>query len=253
MNFNDFFPENEKPLDHLPADGGFCNIFRTFACVGDSLSSGEFQIPKEDKWGFYDMFEYSWGQYMARTLGSKVYNFSRGGMSAKRYMDTFGEENGFWNPELKCQAYIVALGVNDVFNSHQEIGSVADLTNDWRDHAETFAGYYGALVQRYREIAPGAKFFFVAPPRDPVCDPAGKGKEITEFLYDLAEKFSDSYVIDLYHYAPVYDEAFRDKFFLHGHMNPMGYSLTAKMMMSYIDYIIRHNHKDFDHLGFLPH
>ena len=36
-------------------------------------------------------------------------------------------------------------------------------------------------------------------------------------------------------------------------MNPMGYALTAKMMMSYIDYIIRHNHKDFDHLGFLPH
>jgi len=67
--------------------GGFCSIFRTFAFVGDSLSSGEFQLPKEDgKWGYYDMFDYSWGQFMARTLGSKVYNFSKGGMTAKAYL-----------------------------------------------------------------------------------------------------------------------------------------------------------------------
>ena len=87
MDIKDYFPENEQPLDRLVEDGGFCSIFRTFACVGDSLSSGEFQIPRNDgsekKWSYYDMFEYSWGQFMARTLGSKVYNFSKGGMTAR--------------------------------------------------------------------------------------------------------------------------------------------------------------------------
>jgi len=38
-------------------------------------------------------------------------------------------------------------------------------------------------------------------------------------------------------------------------MNPMGYLLTAKYVMSYIDYIIRHNMEDFAQVGFIgtPH
>ena len=36
-------PDNEMPLDNLTTDGGFCGIFRTNACIGDSLSSGEFE------------------------------------------------------------------------------------------------------------------------------------------------------------------------------------------------------------------
>ena len=40
---NIFENENEKPLDTIPEDGGYTAIFRTIACVGDSLSSGEFE------------------------------------------------------------------------------------------------------------------------------------------------------------------------------------------------------------------
>ena len=38
-----FFDPEEKPLDNLVSNGGFCGIFRTIGCVGDSLSSGEFE------------------------------------------------------------------------------------------------------------------------------------------------------------------------------------------------------------------
>ena len=38
-----FCDENEKPLEHRVTDGGFASIFRTIGCVGDSLSSGEFE------------------------------------------------------------------------------------------------------------------------------------------------------------------------------------------------------------------
>lgn len=34
---NIFENENEKPLDTIPEDGGYTAIFRTIACVGDSL------------------------------------------------------------------------------------------------------------------------------------------------------------------------------------------------------------------------
>ena len=34
-------------------------------------------------------------------------------------------------------------------------------------------------------------------------------------------------------------------------MNPQGYLLTAKMTAAYIDYIIRHNMRDFKETGFI--
>ncbi len=34
-------------------------------------------------------------------------------------------------------------------------------------------------------------------------------------------------------------------------MNPCGYMLAAKMVVSYIDYIIRHNMKDFKEVAFI--
>ncbi|MBR4865196.1 MAG: SGNH/GDSL hydrolase family protein, partial [Clostridia bacterium] len=77
------------------------------------------------------------------------------------------------------------------------------------------------------------------------------GDALAETIYKLAEVFDNCYVIDLHKYAPVYDDAFRKKFFLGGHMNPMGYMLTAKMVVSYIDYIIRHNMADFAQVGFI--
>ena len=73
-------PENEKPLDNLVTDGGYASIFRTVAFVGDSLSSGEFETLDETTGvrHYYDMFEYSWGQFAARMAGFTAYNFSRG-------------------------------------------------------------------------------------------------------------------------------------------------------------------------------
>ena len=59
--------------------------------------------------------------------------------------------------------------------------------------------------------------------------------------------YDDTYKIAKY----VYDVDFRKKFFMGGHMNPCGYVLTAQMAASYIDYIIRHNIKDFEQVGFI--
>ena len=37
----------------------------------------------------------------------------------------------------------------------------------------------------------------------------------------------------------------------HGHRNPSGYILTAQIIDSYIDYIVRHNPQDFKNVGFI--
>ena len=163
--------ENERPLDRIIEGGGFASLFRTFACVGDSLASGEFEtLDADGNKSYHDLFEHSWGQYMARAMGSKAYNFSRGGMTARVYMESFADEMDFWNPDKAGQAYIVALGVNDISMNLREgwpLGSMDDVKPDWRDNGKTFAGYYAAIIQRYKAISPDAKFFLLTMPVDP--------------------------------------------------------------------------------------
>ena len=61
----------EKPLDNIAVGGGFCSILRQVVCLGDSLASGEFELVHEDgSRSYHDMYEYSWGQFMAREAGS---------------------------------------------------------------------------------------------------------------------------------------------------------------------------------------
>lgn len=69
-------------------------------------------------------------------------------------------------------------------------------------------------------------------------------------LHEIADYLKNCYVIDLYHEAPKYDEEFRSKYFC-GHMNAMGYLLTAHYFMTYIDWIIRHNVHDFRFVQFI--
>lgn len=243
--------ENEKPLEYLVKGYSLTSIFRKVAFIGDSLSSGEFQLTdSKGESSYYDMFEYSWGQYIARKNGIEAYNFSRGGMTTKWYMDSFADEMNFWDPEKACQAYVIALGVNDIYNQHIPLGSIGDIKPDYHDNAQTFAGYYGMIISRYKEISPDAKFFFITFPDEPNRDQ----KTIAEFsdlLNDFAEHFDNSYVIDIGKYGPLYDSEFKAKYFLNGHMNPAGYIFTANMIDSYIDYIIRHNSADFNKVGFI--
>lgn len=243
--------ENEKPLDRIVTDGGFCSIFRTIGCIGDSLSSGEFESKNSDGTkAYHDFYEYSWGQFIARSAGCKVYNFSKGGMTAKTYMEEFADAKGFFGRDKLCQAYVIAFGVNDLLGRKMEVGSVADIDkDDYTKNAKTFAGYYAQIIQKLKLLQPRAKFFLVSMPRERE-DTYQKRKECRDLLQSFTEFFDRTYLIDLFEYAPVYDDAFKQKYFL-GHMTPTGYVLTARMIESYIDYIIRKNPKDFSQVGLI--
>ncbi|MBR4017770.1 MAG: SGNH/GDSL hydrolase family protein [Oscillospiraceae bacterium] len=243
---------NEKPLENLV--GGYSNtaIFRTMAVIGDSLSSGEFEtLDKDGNHGWYDMYQYSWGQFLARRNGLTLYNFSEGGMTAKDYVERFAEEKGFWDKDKACQAYVIALGVNDIHYQDMKIGNAEDITAKAFPGERPFISYYAEIVRRYQEISPDAKFFFVTFPNDDLIEDKTKIEDMINALYTLAEHFENAYVINLFAYGPVYDDAFRETYFLHGHMNPIGYLFTANLIDSYIDYIIRTNPADFKNVGFI--
>lgn len=257
MDWNVFFAaeKDEKPLDRLVEGYSNTAIFRTMAFVGDSLSSGEFEtVGKEGQKGYHDLFAYSFGQFIARANGLKAYNFSRGGMTAREYLESFADQQGYWDPALAAQAYVVALGVNDLYFKGAELGSVADIDpEDETKNAHTFLGDFSAIVSRYKKISPDAKFFFLTMPNDE--QPGSRGDEINrahrDALFALSAITPNSYVIDQYTYGPFRDADFRNRFYLHGHRNPSGYLFVARMVDSYIDYIIRHNPEDFRRVGLI--
>ena len=255
MDLTPYLPiPGEKPLDRIVDDGGLTAIFRTIVCIGDSLCSGEFESTKADGTkGYHDFYEYSWGQYIARMTGANVQEFSKGGMTAREYLSGFADRRGLWAEEKAAQAYIMALGVNDLHNQHLPMGSIDDVADDWKASAAagTFAGSYAAILQRYRTIQPKGRFFLVTMPRGTSPERNTQNEAHAALLHQMAEKFPFTYVIDLNRYAPVYDEEFHRLFYMGGHMNAVGYLLTAKMIASYIDYIVRHHPEDFTQIGFV--
>jgi len=244
---------NERPLENMVTDGGFCGIFETIGCVGDSLSSGEFEsLNEKGEKGYHDFYRYSWGQFMARACGSTVYNFSRGGMTAKVFNESFGETCGFYSEEKRCQAYILALGVNDVLNRGWDVGSVEDICmEDPSQNKPTFAGDYAKIIQKIKEMQPKARVFLMTIPRGRTSEKEIIAEKHAELLREMAKMFEFTYVLDFRKYAPVYDEQFKANYYLGGHLNAAGYLLTARYVMSYIDYIIRHNMDDFKQIGFV--
>lgn len=246
--------EGEKPLDNIPADGGLAGIFRTVACIGDSLSSGEFESTDENgNRGYHDMFEYSWGQYFARLVGSKVYNFSRGGMTAHEYYESFADLNHLWDEDKLCQCYIMALGINDIFWLKMPLGTVDDICieDPEKNNPDTFAGWYGKILQRYRAMQPKSRFFLMTLLHNDDPEYDAQVDAHAQLLYAIAEKFEYTYIIDFAKYGPVQDAEYRRNFYLDSHLNPAGYLLTSRMVAAYMDYIIRNNPEDFAQVGFI--
>ena len=239
----------KEPLLQKPYGGGNCAIFRRIACVGDSLASGEIEVVRGEERHYLDLYEYSWGQFIARTIGAKVYNFSRGGMSAKEFIEGWAEQNGCYDEDKKCQAYIIALGVNDLLNMGQKIGDVGDIGSD----ADTFARYFSDVVTRYKKIEPHAKFFFVTMPKEASDDEnrADIKKRHAEILYAISEVMQNCYVIDLNEYAPLYDCDFKTKNYYNGHMNPSGYMLTAEYLISGVHSIVATYPREFNDVALI--
>ena len=253
----------DSPLSNIIRDGGMMNIFLNMGCIGDSLSSGELEFDNNGKIGFWDYYDYSWGKQIERITGIKITNFSKGGLTAYdvyHVADTHTSQrmddlNSLFNPDNAKQGYFIALGANDMGRIKKKTsydGVIGDVNTDicledYSQNAETFVGYYAKIIQRLQSIQPDAKFFLITMPQTPGVE--GEA-EFAELLHQIAEKLSNCYVIDLYHHAPVYDSEFRKKYF-DGHMNALGYLLTAHFIMTYTDWIIRNNLDDFRFVPFI--
>jgi len=213
----------------------YAAIIRSWGFIGDSLCSGEIECFRADSddTQYVDLYEYSWGQQLCHMCGSEGWNFSHGGQTAAGWLAEMEGERGWgYASQNPKQAYIIAMGVNDFYAGQRGEISIDDYA---RDMAQ--------IIENVKSIQPRAKFFVLTRPRGKDKKPAYD--KWNDVIRALPQKFDNVYVIDMFRTAPVYDDKFGQKYFLHGHLSAAGYLWTAQYLTKEISKIIENNPQDF--------
>ena len=260
---------SDNPLQVILREAGYGGIIHKWGIIGDSLASGEMQCYNENStsasdYKFADMYQWSWGQRMARLLGVDCYNFSNGGQTTKGWLtaqgtvhdETYvgGVGGGDWRLAQQSaylkDGYIIALAVNDRSKSYG-VGDVStDIDDsDYNNNAETYVGYYAGIIQRLKSVQPTCKIFCVTAPSATYDSYNAAIRNIVNHFAAIYPK--DIFCIDLRLYMPIPagqttpTGGLNSGYHLNGHLSPAGYQYTAWVMNTYIDWIIRHNGEKF--------
>ncbi|MBQ1315881.1 MAG: hypothetical protein IIY46_00205 [Lachnospiraceae bacterium] len=76
---------------------------------------------------------------------------SRGGMTAREFLQVFADKQGFFRRTFASQAYLIALGANDIAQKHP-IGTLNDLNaSDYLFTAQVIASYMDYIVRHNME------------------------------------------------------------------------------------------------------
>ena len=228
------------PLEIIDDNTGMLDLFLHVGCIGDSLASGESYWNDGGTVQGQDFYQYSWGQFLARKTGNTYYNWSKGGLMAKTWLESEYAIECF-DGNHKCEAYIIGLGQNDR-NHSVTIGTSADIDlTDYHNNADTFYGNYGKIIQKIKEIQPQAKIFVVTDP-NPYVNRDGYNVPIA----DMATIFDNVYLIDMFTYgSKYYNNPIIQAQMRGSHYNAYGYKLYAMMIANYINWIITKNYTEF--------
>lgn len=245
---------NENPLSVIRKDAGLLHVFRKVGCIGDSLSSGccVFKNAQGIEQGA-DLYEFSWGQYLARMTGNTYYNFSRGGWSTRDWLTGDLGGNLAFDGNHACDCYFIGLGQNDN-NQSIPVGTRGDINlSDPAQNADTYYGNYGKIIQKIQVRYPKAKIFVMTDPLDKASSPENNG--YNDAVRTIATMFNNVYLMDLYRYGKeMYDYYGANLLSInrrYAHFNAVGYYLCALNIATYADWIMRKNPTEFLEVEFI--
>lgn len=229
--------------------------FRHVGCIGDSLASGEVAShqtpdPQTGKdYRFHDLYDFSWGQCMARMSNNTYYNFSSGGLTTKSWLTTAKGASLAFDGQHACEAYIIGLGVNDKnYMGTDYLGTIDDIDiSNYHNNEDTYYGNYGKIIQMAKELYPKAKFFLITNPKDGYTD-------WNQAVRNIANLFDNCYVIDLFvnHYADYNDaNSLIKKCSRQGHYNAIAYQYMAEIIKNDINKIMYDNPNEFKQVEFI--
>lgn len=244
---NAVFGSDENPLATIKETAGMMSLFHTVGCIGDSLSSGECAYTKEDgTTGYKDLYEHSWGQYLARMTGNTYHNFSKGGLTTKTWLASSYATECFDSEHL-CDAYFIGLGQNDK-NVSMTVGTTADIDlSDYNNNSDTYYGNYGKIIQKLKEHQPKAPIFCFVDPYPP-----SDAQEYNVAVRNIVSMFDNVYLIDLDTYAKdMYRSGLIRSQLRSGHYSALGYQQMAYIIATYVDWIVRNNLDKFSQIEFI--
>lgn len=247
----------ENPLDVIKETAGYASIFKSFCCIGDSLTQGTFDRSNSTTQDYSATDYCSYPQQLKRLTCATVYNRGSAGATAAN-ADSYSwlkraTSNNWLNNDDKSTCYIIALGVNDVAQYGTFTGDVStDIdVDDYNNNATTSVGGYATIIQKIKEIQQNAKIFCVTLPNW-ICGTTTTRTAVNEKIKAVAELFG-CYVIDLqtYWFKESERTAWVKKFNNGSHHNALGYRELALAYVNYIDWIIRNNTSDFNNVQFI--
>lgn len=237
-----------SPIAVVKHDAGLLSAFHTVGCIGDSLSSGECAYKTSGTVHYIDLYDFSWGQCLARSTGNTYYNFSKGGLTTKTWMETengdgFGPDSiHAFDGNHDCDAYFIGLGQNDK-NVSMTVGTASDIGTS----AETYYRYYGDIITAIQTNTPKAPIFCFTDP----C-PVNGDLAYNAAVREIVTLFSNVYLIDLYTYAyDLYNTGYIGQQKRSGHFNAVGYQEMAYVISTYVDSIVRGNVSAFQQIEFI--
>ena len=232
----------ENPLSNLDCTGGLMNIFTKICCFGDSLTFGQYDRTSGSD--SVDTSNYNYPSHLKRMLNCDVKVFAKSGATPLSWLQDFEDIAFLENNKSEC--YIIALGTNGTFN-----GTMSDIDKDNynNNNLETAVGCYGKIIQKILELQPRAKIFCCAIPN---TRNGGFNTAANNLIKSISELFN-CYFLDFQTYGVQMDEVDEwKKIYYNGyHLNSLGYKQFAVMVATYISYIIKNNHDDFDAIPFI--
>lgn len=225
------------------------SMFEKFGVVGDSFASGALMTDPNTGEAHYNL---SWGQVLARNLGTECINFSEGGLTTKTWLTSAKGLPLLLSSDAQ-DIYYLALGINDAYHLSNEpivpLGTISDIKADYRQNPDSFYGNYGRIIDQIKAKAPKAKLvmFTVATYSNATYSSPNK-TSISNAIKEIASHYS----------IPVIEQDadwfFRSDFYLNNmvfsHPTAPLYSGMANAFKRMIESVIHDNYSYFADYGY---
>lgn len=199
------------------------SVFPKFGVIGDSFASGEVYDASGNP---YDKYEISWGQILARKLGTNCVNYSEGGLTTRTWL-TASKGLSLLNSTPPQDIYYLVLGINDTLMlGSSYLGSVADIENS----ADTFYGNYGKIINAIKAHAPNAKIMMFTTALN-----YGSADKFNNAIIEIANHFSIPYGVQLS------EEFFNSNFYLQNQVAGHPIAIVYSGMANAFERIIKKN------------
>ncbi len=235
---------NDITFEYL--ENGLYTSFLKVGCIGDSLASGESYSNETGTLRAHDIYQHSWGQYMARMSGNTYYNFSNGGLTTRTFLSEQWMSVAL-DGNHDCTAYIIGLGVNDAGSTyHVDLGSISDIdVNNYNNNADTYYGNYAKIIQMLKEHNSKVHFFVLTNPLS--------NDSYNTAVRTISTIFNNVHLIDLYtDYRALYESgSFIAQNIRANHYNAIAYNYMAKILANAMCKLMYNNPDKFDQVEFI--